>query len=339
MEKNKSNSDFFNGLTPDIMQRYLEGSLSPEIKEKVERYLEENPFEAEAMDGLKSYSVDLNQELTSLNEQLSDKLFPETRKTSRYFWAAAAVITLLVVSGLIIYLMLPGQQEVSPIAVNQEISGNKEQEQEFRDEGQGDKDESQVQSTNESPLLIEPEPDRQAGATTADEIVKLDVPPGVEAEPVPAEPTDENLLEETIVEDITFKEAPAPALESAAALNARTKSKKSVADVAVAQADQSLELPSAQTPDNWNRYLTDNLQYPEAARINGIEGKVKIKFLVDTQGNPEGIEITEGLGFGCNEEAIRLIQQGPNWKPAQVNGVPVISQAEIEINFHPKKDH
>lgn len=56
-----------------------------------------------------------------------------------------------------------------------------------------------------------------------------------------------------------------------------------------------------------NKYLRENLQYPELARINREEGIVYVKAEIDDDGVVSKILIEKGLGFGCNEEAIRLI--------------------------------
>ena len=50
-------------LTPEIMTAYASGNLSEDMMEEVRRYLEDNPFEAEAMEGLLSNSVSLSQEM------------------------------------------------------------------------------------------------------------------------------------------------------------------------------------------------------------------------------------------------------------------------------------
>ena len=39
------------------------------------------------------------------------------------------------------------------------------------------------------------------------------------------------------------------------------------------------------------------------------------------------------LGYGCEEEAIRALKQGPSWKPAKINGKAVKSLGQIEIAF------
>lgn len=61
-------------------------------------------------------------------------------------------------------------------------------------------------------------------------------------------------------------------------------------------------------------YLSDRLQYPESARADNIEGEVKLKFKVGQEGEVVDLTIEEGLTDACDEEAKRLILEGPKWK-------------------------
>ena len=72
------------------------------------------------------------------------------------------------------------------------------------------------------------------------------------------------------------------------------------------------------------RYLRGNLRYPEAAARNGVEGVVKLRFRVEDDGRLTGFEVQTSLGSGLDEEAKRLLKEGPKWAPA---GVAVYSIA------------
>ena len=65
-------------------------------------------------------------------------------------------------------------------------------------------------------------------------------------------------------------------------------------------------------------------------------GTVKAMFKVNIDGSITDIELVQKLGHGCDQEAIRLITNGPAWIPANRNGTPVISKGEIEIYFSPE---
>lgn len=82
-----------------------------------------------------------------------------------------------------------------------------------------------------------------------------------------------------------------------------------------------------------SRYLRDNLQYPSEASQLGIKGPVWITFVVEPDGSVSGINLLRGIGGGCDEEAVRVIQEMPEWNPGKQNGKPVRVQFQICISF------
>lgn len=62
------------------------------------------------------------------------------------------------------------------------------------------------------------------------------------------------------------------------------------------------------------RYISKNLQYPDAAKAQGIEGVVEVEFLVLPDGTLSNFVIQKSLGYGCDAEAIRLLREGPKWR-------------------------
>lgn len=83
----------------------------------------------------------------------------------------------------------------------------------------------------------------------------------------------------------------------------------------------------------WLRYLKSNLKYPPAAQRAKIRGQVIVTFVVNKNGSIESVKLIKGLGFGCNEEAIRLIRAMPRWIPAVNKGKKVRSQTMQSISF------
>ena len=84
-------------------------------------------------------------------------------------------------------------------------------------------------------------------------------------------------------------------------------------------------------------YLQRNLQYPSDASNNSIEGEVEVAFKVEVDGSVGDIEVIRSLGFGCDEEVIRLINEGPDWVPARENGIPVERKAQVIVFFKLKR--
>lgn len=82
-----------------------------------------------------------------------------------------------------------------------------------------------------------------------------------------------------------------------------------------------------------NKYISENLQYPEMAKDNGIEGVVDVTFVVKTDGSIGNIKIKRMIDPDLESEAIRLVKGMPKWTPASDNGAPVESTAEISVPF------
>jgi len=78
--------------------------------------------------------------------------------------------------------------------------------------------------------------------------------------------------------------------------------------------------------------LHENIEYPQEAKENEIEGRVVVKFIVDTQGNVKEPEITRSLGYGTDEEVMKAIKSA-KFKPATHNGETVCSEYSIPFIF------
>ncbi len=73
-------------------------------------------------------------------------------------------------------------------------------------------------------------------------------------------------------------------------------------------------------PYDIGEYLSEHLIYPFYARKNNIEGRVIVSFIVNKNGSLDSIKIVNGIGGGCDEEVIRIIEGMPAWKPGKHNG-------------------
>ena len=86
-------------------------------------------------------------------------------------------------------------------------------------------------------------------------------------------------------------------------------------------------------------YIGNNLKYPIAAKTAGLEGLVVVKFVVAENGSIQDAAIKKGIGGGCDEEALRVVQQMPNWTPGVKDGKPVATELTLPFQFAlPKKD-
>jgi protein TonB len=81
------------------------------------------------------------------------------------------------------------------------------------------------------------------------------------------------------------------------------------------------------------KFLQKNLNYPPVARENGIEGRVVLQFVVDKDGKISQVEVLKKLGWGLEEEAVRVVKTMPPWKPGKQNGKPVIVRFTLPVVF------
>lgn len=83
----------------------------------------------------------------------------------------------------------------------------------------------------------------------------------------------------------------------------------------------------------YGKFLRTNLKYPSQAKNMGIEGRVFISFVVNTDGSLGDFELQRGIGAGCDEEALRVIMESPNWTPGKQGGVAVKTKMQLAVSF------
>ena len=71
------------------------------------------------------------------------------------------------------------------------------------------------------------------------------------------------------------------------------------------------------------QFLANNIVYPDIAVKKNIQGRVAIQFVVNEDGTLSDFKVMRGIGYGCDEEAIRVLRSMPPWKPAKQNGKTV----------------
>ena len=81
-----------------------------------------------------------------------------------------------------------------------------------------------------------------------------------------------------------------------------------------------------------NFYFT-HMKYPDQAKAHEMQGKVIVMFKVSELGEIHDIRILRGIGLGCDEEVIRVLESMPPWEPAMLNGFPVETEVVRIIPF------
>ncbi len=126
---------------------------------------------------------------------------------------------------------------------------------------------------------------------------------------------DAQITEEDVIEDILY-----------------------IAPPAEEETEEIVKFPDTQAEpvDGLTAYykaIGEALKYPKQAERMGTQGTVYVQFLVDKDGNISDIQIMKGIGGGCDEEAIRVIKEGPKWKPGRQRALPVKSWIRLPIRF------
>jgi TonB family protein len=85
--------------------------------------------------------------------------------------------------------------------------------------------------------------------------------------------------------------------------------------------------------DVFYQYVTQNMKYPLQARKAGVEGKIFVEFVVNQDGTLSDISIKNGIGAGCDKEAMRIVKESPNWVPAKHEGKIVRQKMILPIVF------
>jgi len=106
----------------------------------------------------------------------------------------------------------------------------------------------------------------------------------------------------------------------AAATKNETKEKASVdKEGYYTHTDSAPEYPGGQS--SLENYISNNIQYPDDALDNSIEGTVNVQFTIDENGKVGNVRAeNSNLGHGLEEAAVKAVSQMPAWTPGKVKG-------------------
>lgn len=80
-------------------------------------------------------------------------------------------------------------------------------------------------------------------------------------------------------------------------------------------------------------FLAKNIKYPTVAKENGVEGMVVVQYVIEKDGSISNAKVVKGIGAGCDEEALRVVNAMPNWTPGKQRGQAVAVQFNLPIRF------
>ncbi len=82
------------------------------------------------------------------------------------------------------------------------------------------------------------------------------------------------------------------------------------------------------------KFLQKNIYFTERARREGINGRIYASFIINSKGEVEAIKILHGLGYGLDEEVVRVLKSMPTWEPGYFHGNAVSTIMNIPVSFN-----
>jgi len=110
----------------------------------------------------------------------------------------------------------------------------------------------------------------------------------------------------------------------------------------VAENENNCYIPIPEFPggnDSLNSFFRKNLEYPDSAQENGIQGKVYVGFTVEKDGCLSDIKIVgkNTFGYGLEEEALRIVKMMPRWNFRNSTSKPKKVKFVLPISFKLEK--
>ena len=82
------------------------------------------------------------------------------------------------------------------------------------------------------------------------------------------------------------------------------------------------------------KFLQSNIKYPPSAANNQISGRVVVEYVLDKDGTVSNVKVLKGIGYGCDEEAVRVVKlMSGKWTPGKNNGHAVKFKTMVPILF------
>lgn len=159
-------------------------------------------------------------------------------------------------------------------------------------------------------------------------------PPPMKEHPTIVEVSDEEeIVEELEINldiEITEDMAIAPAVVADIILNEEIAEEKADEIFTIVE-----ELPTFMGGGNGEflKWVGERLKYPSKAADANVQGKVFIQFVIEKDGSITDITVLKGIGFGADEEAVRIVGSAPKWSPGKQRGKPVRLRMILPITF------
>ncbi len=81
------------------------------------------------------------------------------------------------------------------------------------------------------------------------------------------------------------------------------------------------------------KFIQLNLKYPHVALEQGIEGTVRLRFIIKKDGSIGDVQILRSIDPACDKEAIRVVKESQKWTPGKIQGQAVDVWYNIPVKF------
>ncbi|MCB0495030.1 MAG: TonB family protein [Cyclobacteriaceae bacterium] len=354
MKRNIDHIDLKRHLTQQELVEYSKGLLGNEEMYRLELHLNECELCSDALEGIEQIKApgDL---INSINEVIK----PQKKEMSipRSYLAIAASIVLVAAIGFTFWVLNPLDNEKS-LAVNTTKEKSEEKEQPknqlelMTDTLSGKQEIASIPDEEEVEESFDKGAEKKPAVTpTPTQPAQKDLTPNEKTEQAKPKAEQEQFAdaEMQLKEDINVAQtendlsadeadqgmaAPTAAQEQVNSQPMRAKKALSNESLSEPMEDRSEPEPMGGA-SNYKTYLENNIIYPEAATENKVKGNVVLDVAIAANGTIKSITVVKGLGYGCDEEAKRLVLTGPQWLPAVTDGTPVEAHIELKVRFRP----
>jgi hypothetical protein len=315
--------------------RYSQNKMTGEERNSFEKELQKDPFAEESEEGLSQLTAEsLQEDISILQKRLDKKI---SHRLPTVFYRIAAAVAVLIVVSAIFFVSRDKNNVVT-------FSENMIQETDIPFSIQKPEPITGPVINSNDAVQKAPLPDQQK--SKSDEKIATAV---AEEQPVAAEQpfaVEQSAGDEQVAASgqAARKDSEAPESDIVTVANSDAEMKSVALEsrtamaraVAVPETAKSKSLSDYQAPqpiinkDSFNLYLEKNIRNPESY----VSGQlVVIAFKVRTDSTITGIRIVTSPGQSWSDEAIRLIKEGPAWKPAVENGQTIEDEVSVTIVF------
>ena len=81
------------------------------------------------------------------------------------------------------------------------------------------------------------------------------------------------------------------------------------------------------------KFLSNNIKYPQISQENGVQGRVIVQFVVNSDGSIVDAQVVRGVDPYLDKEALRVIKMMPKWSPGKQRGKPVRVKYTVPVMF------